>query len=145
MTDLCGASLCVCCRVDPWETQQEGWTLTASVLKHFQETLNSDMSTCIMPLLYSSSIFKSLDAEGGGRVKLLCGADLLESFATPGLWDSQDVCYMALDPFFQSDECFISQIESIVKDYGLAVISRSGSNPEKFIYESDQLSQLQVP
>ena len=39
---------------------------------------------------------------------------------------------------------FLSQIDSIVKDYGLVVISRSGSNPEKFIYESDQLSQLQV-
>ena len=39
---------------------------------------------------------------------------------------------------------FVFQIESIVKDYGLVAISRSGSNPEKFIYESDQLSQLQV-
>ena len=27
----------------------------------------------------------------GTRVKLLCGADLLESFATPGLWESSDV------------------------------------------------------
>ena len=26
-----------------------------------------------------------------GRVKLLCGADLLESFATPDLWESCDV------------------------------------------------------
>ena len=25
-------------------------------------------------------------------VKLLCGADLLESFATPGLWSDEDVC-----------------------------------------------------
>lgn len=25
------------------------------------------------------------------QIKLLCGADLLESFATPGLWDSDDV------------------------------------------------------
>jgi nicotinate (nicotinamide) nucleotide adenylyltransferase len=91
--------------VDPWETQQEGWTLTASVLKRFQSIIS---------------------AEGGGsRVKLLCGADLLESFATPGLWESED-------------------IDAIVRDYGLVVISRSGSNPEKFIYESDHLSQLQT-
>ncbi len=25
------------------------------------------------------------------QIKLLCGADLLESFATPGLWDIDDV------------------------------------------------------
>ena len=25
------------------------------------------------------------------KVKLLCGADLLESFATPGLWTEEDV------------------------------------------------------
>lgn len=36
------------------------------------------------------------------------------------------------------------QIDAVVGDYGLVVISRSGSNPEKFIYESDQLSKLQV-
>lgn len=27
----------------------------------------------------------------GVTVKLLCGADLLESFATPGLWSDEDV------------------------------------------------------
>lgn len=27
------------------------------------------------------------------RVKLLCGADLLESFAVPNLWTDEDVCY----------------------------------------------------
>ena len=27
----------------------------------------------------------------GVEVKLLCGADLLESFAVPGLWDTEDV------------------------------------------------------
>ena len=36
------------------------------------------------------------------------------------------------------------QIDAIVRDFGLVVISRSGSNPEKFIYESDQLSSLKV-
>ena len=38
----------------------------------------------------------------------------------------------------------LPQIDAIVRDYGLVVISRSGSNPEKFIYESDHLSRLQV-
>ena len=26
-------------------------------------------------------------------LKLLCGADLLESFGTPGLWADEDVCF----------------------------------------------------
>ena len=33
------------------------------------------------------------------------------------------------------------QIETLVRDFGLVVISRSGSDPRKFIYESDVLSQ----
>lgn len=28
---------------------------------------------------------------GNVQIKLLCGADLLESFATPGLWSNEDV------------------------------------------------------
>ena len=37
-----------------------------------------------------------------------------------------------------------AQIESIVGSYGLVVITREGSNPLKFIYESDVLTRLQV-
>ncbi|XP_068156185.1 nicotinamide/nicotinic acid mononucleotide adenylyltransferase 1 isoform X3 [Drosophila tropicalis] len=58
------------------------------------------------------------------NVKLLCGADLLESFAVPGLWAESD-------------------IENIVANHGLVVITRSGSNPEKFIFESDILTKYQ--
>ena len=46
---------------------------TKRVLDHYQEVVSSE-------------------TEGQARVKLLCGADLLESFATPGLWAPQDVC-----------------------------------------------------
>ncbi|XP_011661095.1 nicotinamide/nicotinic acid mononucleotide adenylyltransferase 1 isoform X2 [Strongylocentrotus purpuratus] len=56
----------------------------------------------------------------GVEVKLLCGADLLESFAVPDLWDKED-------------------LETIVGKHGLVVITRSGSDPYKFIYESDLL------
>ncbi|XP_069951721.1 uncharacterized protein [Cherax quadricarinatus] len=57
-------------------------------------------------------------------VKLLCGADLLESFAKPGLWKDED-------------------IEALVGKFGLVVITREGSNPYKFIYESDVLTRHQ--
>ena len=29
--------------------------------------------------------------QANARLRFLCGGDLLESFATPGLWDEQDV------------------------------------------------------
>ncbi|KAK7493222.1 hypothetical protein BaRGS_00015559 [Batillaria attramentaria] len=56
------------------------------------------------------------------QLRLLCGADLLESFGTPGLWADED-------------------IEEIVSRYGLVCITRAGSNPQKFIYESDVLTK----
>ncbi|XP_006820172.1 nicotinamide/nicotinic acid mononucleotide adenylyltransferase 1-like [Saccoglossus kowalevskii] len=58
------------------------------------------------------------------QLKLLCGADMLESFAVPGLWKDED-------------------IEEIVGKFGIIVISRAGSNPQKFIYESDVLTRLE--
>ena len=43
--------------------------------------------------------------QGPLTFKLLCGADLLESFAVPNLWDEED-------------------LTTIVRDYGIVVISR---------------------
>ena len=31
-------------RVDHWETEQGGWTVTAQVLRHFQEAVDADKS-----------------------------------------------------------------------------------------------------
>lgn len=53
-------------------------------------------------------------------MKLLCGADLLESFGVPNLWKSED-------------------ITQIVANYGLVCVTRDGSDAQKFIYESDVL------
>ncbi|KAI4460428.1 nicotinamide mononucleotide adenylyltransferase [Holotrichia oblita] len=57
-----------------------------------------------------------------GYVKLLCGADLLESFDTPGLWAIKDV-------------------EEIVGNHGLVVVTREKSDPQQFIYMSDILTK----
>lgn len=54
------------------------------------------------------------------HLKLLCGADVLESFGVPNLWKSED-------------------IEEIVGQYGVACITRCGSDAEKFINQSDVL------
>lgn len=75
-------------------------------------------------------------------VKLLCGADLLESFGTPGLWADEDVSL---------GDCHVSQlygeyfqIEAIVGQHGLVVITRSNVNPTEFIYNSDLLTKYMV-
>lgn len=51
---------------------------------------------------------------------LLCGADVLESFGIPNMWKQDD-------------------IGEILGRYGLVCITRSGSDPHKFIHESDVL------
>lgn len=54
------------------------------------------------------------------ELKLLCGADLLESFGTPNLWKEEDIA-------------------EIVGKYGLVCVTRSGSDAQRFIYQSDLL------
>lgn len=51
---------------------------------------------------------------------LLCGADVLESFGIPNLWKQDDIA-------------------EILGNYGLVCITRSGSDPYKFIHQSDVL------
>lgn len=51
---------------------------------------------------------------------LLCGADVLESFGIPNMWKQDDVA-------------------EILGRYGLVCVTRSGSDPHKFIHQSDML------
>uniref|UniRef100_A0A8D1GF17 Nicotinamide-nucleotide adenylyltransferase n=2 Tax=Sus scrofa TaxID=9823 RepID=A0A8D1GF17_PIG len=124
--------------VDTWESLQEEWVETAKVLRHHQEKLEA--SSCDhqqdSPVLnrpgrkrkwteqrQDFSQKKSAEqtkTKGVPKVKLLCGADLLESFGVPNLWKSED-------------------ITKIVGDYGLICITRAGNDTQKFIYESDVL------
>ncbi|CAH8499171.1 unnamed protein product [Schistosoma turkestanicum] len=57
-------------------------------------------------------------------VKLVCGADLLESFATPNLWSAED-------------------IETIVRDYGIICISRPSYDASKIIHQSNILCKYE--
>ncbi|XP_016070139.1 PREDICTED: nicotinamide/nicotinic acid mononucleotide adenylyltransferase 1 isoform X1 [Miniopterus natalensis] len=128
--------------VDTWESLQKEWTETAKVLRHHQEKLEA--SGCDQqqdsPVLerpgrkrkYTEqrselSQKKSLEPKRKDvpKVKLLCGADLLESFGVPNLWKSEDIA-------------------KIVGDYGLVCITRAGNDAQKFIYESDVLWKHQT-
>ncbi|XP_050694311.1 uncharacterized protein LOC126984598 isoform X2 [Eriocheir sinensis] len=117
--------------VSEWETHQDEWTPTREVLQYHQELIDSMVNGNVDPTVKRQRVDGStawLTHLSGSTdtvtIKLLCGADLLESFAKPGLWKDED-------------------IEALVGKFGLVVITREGSNPYKFIYESDVLTRHQ--
>lgn len=147
-------------KVSDWEINQEGWTRTKDTLQHHQNQINNFMKTGpfnnrdlpnwlpneILNRVLNNYNYDTIDnlpqmcanlrnsindnnmnnQNNGGehvQLKLLCGADLLESFATPGLWSEDDV-------------------ETILGNHGLVVVTRSGANPEKFIHDSDLLTKF---
>ncbi|NWZ37123.1 NMNA3 adenylyltransferase, partial [Brachypodius atriceps] len=116
-------------RVDPWESEQETWTETVKVLRHhYNEALRVFQSKEFMrnKHLTESSTGDSLSCQQPvlPELKLLCGADFLQTFKTPNLWREED-------------------IKEIVEKFGLVCISRAGSDPSQFIQQSDLLSEFQ--
>ena len=65
-------------QVSDWETRQEKWTPTREVLDEYTRLSQQETNP--------------FSVAPGSRVdfKLLCGADLLESFSVPGLWKEED-------------------------------------------------------
>ncbi|EDW16468.1 nicotinamide/nicotinic acid mononucleotide adenylyltransferase 3 isoform X1 [Drosophila mojavensis] len=115
-------------RLSDWEVHQPQWMRTKAVLQYHQNYLNNYINSPydeepneLLPGWLPPGLRERRDPI---RLKLLCGADLLESFAVPGLWADED-------------------IEEIVANHGLVVITRCGSNPEKFIFDSDILTKYQ--
>jgi len=89
----------------PWEIEQSQWTRTAHVLKHYQNQLNDSK-------LFPSPII----------VKLICGADLLESCLIPGVWKIED-------------------LDFILGKMGVTVIERSGLNVRSLIDDNPILAK----
>ncbi|XP_015904455.1 nicotinamide/nicotinic acid mononucleotide adenylyltransferase 1 isoform X2 [Parasteatoda tepidariorum] len=123
-------------KLDSWESAQDDWTPTARVMEHHQTILNkitnsNNTSESVakrqkldvnnLNSINNNDFNNTWDLSQPVRIMLLCGGDMLESFAVPDLWEQSD-------------------IEKIVGKHGLVVITRSGSNPERFIYESDTLT-----
>lgn len=83
-------------RLSDWEcNEQTEWTRTKISLQYHQNYINSILSdtestdNSNLPEWIPDNI---KDYEGENvQVKLLCGADLLESFSVPGLWLDEDV------------------------------------------------------
>lgn len=114
-----------------WEVNQSTWVRTRTVLQYHQNKLNMHTNEIAnnkrhldmdVPAWILHAQKQCGGSNTGVKVKLLCGADFLESFGVPGLWLEQD-------------------IESLIGDHGLAVITRAGTDPQRFIYESDILTK----
>lgn len=85
-------------RLSSWETRQNGWTKTRLSLQHHQNLLNSVMFDTnnlnripIEDLEWIPANVKNSSDHTPIQIKLLCGADLLESFGTYDLWAEEDV------------------------------------------------------
>ncbi|KAM3603904.1 uncharacterized protein V6R79_003844 [Siganus canaliculatus] len=107
--------------VDEWESQQPDWTETVvtmryhygRILKEYEQKtrMQSDSNGNTVP---PSSLTPQL--------KLLCGADFLDTFKIPDLW---------LD----------EHVEEVVGHFGLICVSRGGLEPERAVHKSDILSR----
>uniref|UniRef100_A0A8B9JLQ0 Nicotinamide-nucleotide adenylyltransferase n=1 Tax=Astyanax mexicanus TaxID=7994 RepID=A0A8B9JLQ0_ASTMX len=120
--------------VDDWESQQAEWVETAKVVRHHHSELlsaeqNVDEADTVKTVKRrrveeNEDACSSADHNrpGAPELKLLCGADVLESFSVPNLWKPED-------------------IEEIVGRYGLVCVTRGGCDAEKFVNQSDVLFQ----
>ncbi|XP_031760955.1 nicotinamide/nicotinic acid mononucleotide adenylyltransferase 1 isoform X2 [Xenopus tropicalis] len=120
--------------VDSWECSQKEWMETVLVLRHHQQKLananTSDSSEKVVHKKghkrkrensYQDKTDRCLqESKVMPQVKLLCGADMLESLGKPNLWKNEDVI-------------------EILSSFGIVCITRLGSNASNFIYESDIL------
>ncbi|KAM9231346.1 nicotinamide/nicotinic acid mononucleotide adenylyltransferase 3 isoform 2-T2 [Leptosomus discolor] len=117
-------------RVDPWESEQETWTATVKVLRHhYNESLRllqskKEFMKNKQPIEISTEDSLSYQYPVLPELKLLCGADFLQTFKTPNLWKEE-------------------HIKEIVEKFGLVCISRAGSDPAHYVNESDLLTKFQ--
>lgn len=108
-------------RVDEWESRQPDWTETVVTMRyHFDRIVQKYQNSTITHKLVNENI--TATSNPPVQLKLLCGADFLESFKTPGLW---------LD----------EHIEEVSGRFGLVCVSRGGLQPERTVHESDILSR----
>ncbi|XP_060899711.1 uncharacterized protein nmnat3 [Labrus mixtus] len=106
--------------VDEWESQQPDWTETVVTMRyHYGRILKEYEGHIEQDDFNGNSI--SLPSPRP-QLKLLCGADFLDTFKIPGLWQDDHV-------------------EEVAGRFGLVCVSRGGLQPERAVQESDTLSR----
>ncbi|ODM99032.1 Nicotinamide/nicotinic acid mononucleotide adenylyltransferase 1 [Orchesella cincta] len=116
-------------KVSSWEAEKNtDWTRTRLVFDHHRKHLDKYATRNIdeeaAEWLPSDSLIpvdNSAEHVLPIRLKLVCGADYLESFNRPGAWENDDALTLA-------------------RDYGLVVISRAGNDPFWSINNNDILN-----
>uniref|UniRef100_W5M9U7 Nicotinamide-nucleotide adenylyltransferase n=1 Tax=Lepisosteus oculatus TaxID=7918 RepID=W5M9U7_LEPOC len=115
-------------RADSWESEQPQWITTVTTLRqHYNRLLNWHQSQ--VSLNDMSKVKKHNNKFPAARnridtpeLKLLCGADFLETFKIPHLWRED-------------------HLEEIVSKFGLVCVSRGERDSGRFIHESDTLTR----
>ncbi|CAL8085692.1 unnamed protein product [Orchesella dallaii] len=143
-------------KVSSWEAEKNSaWTRTRAVCDHHQSQLDKyaagnpdpDASEWLPDSL--APVDKDVDPLPI-RLKLVCGADYLESFNKPGVWENEDVrlpdscvyhkhCYIV--NCFKTKNWFYSvKALRLARDFGLVVITREGNDPSWSINNNDILN-----
>ena len=112
-------------RVDDWETKQEKWVRTIDNLYRQQQLADEE---------YEAK--SSNDTEDGSqsssgplikpRIMIVCGSDLIQSFAKPGLWLNE-------------------HLEVILQNFGILCIIRKGSDANYLDAVPEELAHLVKP
>nr|XP_046264538.1 uncharacterized protein LOC124069421 [Scatophagus argus] len=106
--------------VDEWESQQPDWTETVVTMRYHYERILTGYEQSTGTHNASSGNNTHLSSTCP-QLKLLCGADFLDTFKIPGLWRDDHV-------------------EEVAGRFGLVCVSRGGLQPERAVHESDTLS-----
>ncbi|CAL5228862.1 g12073 [Coccomyxa viridis] len=109
--------------VDSWEAEQPTYQRTLMVLQRLEQALNEQPSGRAGQGQADSDSGGTEQPSSSPRIKpmLLCGADMVESLAVPGVWKPEHV-------------------RSILEDYGVVCISREHSNVSQLM--EDRVSPL---
>ncbi|XP_068196514.1 nicotinamide/nicotinic acid mononucleotide adenylyltransferase 3 [Antennarius striatus] len=105
--------------VDEWESQQSDWTETVVTMRYHHERVVKEHERRAGT---HGSSWNAVPPSSRPQLKLLCGADFLNTFRIPGLWQDDHV-------------------EEVAGRFGLVCVSRGGLQPERAVHESDTLSR----
>ncbi|KAL5548632.1 hypothetical protein UlMin_003863 [Ulmus minor] len=92
--------------VDPWEARQSSFQRTLTVLSRVKSFLSEG------GLIPKESL----------KVMIVCGSDLLQSFAVPGFWIPE-------------------QVQTICGEFGVVCIRREGQDVEKIVSDNEVLNK----
>ncbi|KAK5859794.1 hypothetical protein PBY51_021321 [Eleginops maclovinus] len=107
--------------VDEWESQQADWTETVVTMRYHYGRILKEYEQSTGKHKHSIGNTSPLSSPYP-QLKLLCGADFLNTFQIPGLW---------LD----------DHVEEVAGHFGLICVSRGGLHPERAVAMSDTLSR----